>query len=41
MKQNSQSSKIKKQTHIAINRMRIKSDIKIKWNKTMRDEIKK
>jgi hypothetical protein len=33
--------KKKKQTHIAINRMRTKSNIKIKWNKTMRDKIKK
>jgi hypothetical protein len=32
---------IKKTKQIAIKRMMIKSGIKIKWNKTMKDEIEK
>jgi hypothetical protein len=35
MKKNFQSSKIKKQKQIEIKRMRMKSGINIKWNKTM------
>jgi len=36
-----QKFKIKKPKQILIKRMRTKSDIKIKWNEIMRDEIKK
>jgi len=36
-----QSKKFIKVKQIAIKKIRTKSDIKIKWNKMLRDEIKK